>query len=164
MEFKDVVAVSGMGGLFEMVAQRPDGMVIQPIGGSKKKFASNRIHTFSPLDKIGIYTLDGDSVPLEDVMRNIKKYAEDGGTVISSNSSSDELKDFFKEVLEDYDDERVYVSDIKKVIKWYNILAEYDLIPEKEEEESSDEEEEASSDEDSTDGEEENAETEKSEE
>ena len=164
MEFKDVVAVSGMGGLFEMVAQRPDGMVIKHIGGSKKKFASNRIHTFSPLDKIGIYTLDGDSVPLEDVMRNIKQYAEDGGTVISANSSSDELKDFFKEVLEDYDDERVYVSDIKKVIKWYNILAEYDLIQEKEEEESSEEEEATSSDEDSTNGEEENAETEKSEE
>ena len=116
------------------------------------------------MDKIGIYTLDGDSVPLEDVMRNIKQYAEDGGTVIGANSSSDELKDFFKEVLEDYDDERVYVSDIKKVIKWYTILAEYDLIQEKEEEESSEEEEATSSDEDSTDGEEENAETEKSEE
>ncbi len=157
MEFKDVVAVSGMGGLFEMVAQRPDGILIQPLGGTKKKFASNRIHTFSPLDKIGIYTLDGDSLPLEDVMRNIKKYEEEGNTVVSANSSSNDLKDFFSQVMEDYDDERVYVSDIKKVVKWYQILAEHDLIQEKaaaEEEEASEDKQEIdeSEEETSTDG------------
>lgn len=140
MEFKDVVAVSRMGGLYEMVAQRPDGMLIQPLGGTKKKFASNRIHTFSPLDKIGIYTVDGDSLPLEDVMRNIHQYVEEGGTLANANGSSNELKSFFSEVMEDYDDERVYVSDIKKVIKWYQILADHNLITEKKEEEESVEE------------------------
>lgn len=135
MEFKDVVAVSGMGGLFEMISQRPDGMLIQPIGSNKKRFVSNRIHTFSPLDKIGIYTLDGDSLPLEDVMRNIHKDVAEGGTLPSSNANSDELKAFFVRVLEDYDEEKVYVSDIKKVVKWYHILAEYDLIQEANEDE-----------------------------
>ncbi len=146
MEFKDVVAVSGIGGLFEMISQRPDGMLIQPIGSNKKKFVSNRIHTFSPLDKIGIYTLDGDSLPLEDVMRNIHKDVEAGGEVPKANSKSNELKAFFNRVMEDYDDERVYVSDIKKVIKWYAILAEYGLITEPTEEETEeDNEAEASS-------------------
>ncbi|MGB1242000.1 MAG: DUF5606 domain-containing protein [Chitinophagales bacterium] len=130
MEFKDVVAVSGMGGLFEMISQRPDGMLIQPIGSNKKKFVSNRIHTFSPLDKIGIYTLDGDSLPLEDVMRNIHKDVAAGGIIPKASAKSTELKAFFNRVMEDYDDERVYVSDIKKVIKWYAILAEHDLITE----------------------------------
>jgi len=130
MKFKDVVAVSGMGGLFEMISQRADGMLIQPIGSNKKKFVSNRIHTFSPLDKIGIYTLDGDSLPLEDVMRNLHKDVDAGGTIPKASAKSNELKAFFNRIMEDYDDERVYVSDIKKVIKWYAILAEHDLITE----------------------------------
>ncbi len=143
MEFKDIVAVSGMAGLFQMISQRPDGMLIQGLDGSKKRFVSNRIHTFSPLDKIGIYTQDGDSLPLEDVMQNILKDAEVGGDLPKPKSSSADLKRFFSRVMPDYDDERVYVSDIKKVVKWYSILANYDLIQIKEEEEDTAEEEES---------------------
>ncbi len=128
VEFKDVVSISGMGGLFAIVAQRPNGMIVRPFGEEKSRLVSNRIHTFSPLDKIAIYT-DDDSIPLLDVMRAmLKADTEENNTPVSPKASSNDLKKYFRSVLEDYNEERVYVSDIKKIIKWYAILKEYDLI------------------------------------
>ncbi|HRI27892.1 MAG TPA: DUF5606 domain-containing protein [Chitinophagales bacterium] len=61
MKFKDIVAVSGMPGLYEMVSAKPNGAVVKSLGEAKTQFVSNRLHTFSPLDKISIYTTDTDS-------------------------------------------------------------------------------------------------------
>lgn len=128
MEFKDVVSISGMGGLFEMIKQRPNGMIVKGLGNNKTQFVSNRIHTFSPLDKIAIYTIN-DSVPLIDVMLEMLRLDnEENKPPIPPKSSSPDLKKYFVSILSDYDEERVYVSDIKKVIKWYNLLKEHDLV------------------------------------
>ncbi len=141
MKFKDVVAISGMGGLYEMVKQRPNGMLVRPLGGTKTQLVSNRIHTFSPLDKISIYT-SNDTVELKEVMRTIfKADIEEGKPPIAHKSGSSELKRYFRTILEDYDEERVYVSDIKKVIKWYNLLKEHDIINLEDEPEEGEEEE-----------------------
>ena len=140
MEFKDIVAVSGMGGLYEMVNARPDGMIVRQLGGSKTQFVSNRIHSFSPLDKIGIFT-DSDTVDLQEVMFAIlTKDEENGLSIPKSKADSASLKAFLKSVLPDYDEERVYVSDIKKIVKWYKILKEHKLITPIKEEETPEEE------------------------
>ena len=131
MEFKDIVAISGMSGLYEMEKQRPDGMVVRSLEEGKSRFVSNRIHTFSPLNAVAIYTDDNDSVELEEVMRII---LEKGITIPSHKGKTAELKAFFEQILENYDREKVYVSDIKKVIKWFHLLNDNNLIPAKAEE------------------------------
>ncbi len=141
MKFSDVVAISGLGGLHEIVSQRPNGLMSRPIGGDGKiKFVSNRIHTFSPLDKIAIYTDDGDSTPLLDVFLSMKDLEAGGKAPIAPKSDSNKLRAYFEEVLPSFDRERVYTSDIKKVIKWYAILSAADLVhPVEEETENEDE-------------------------
>lgn len=128
MEFKDITAISGMGGLFAMVHARPDGMVVKHLDSNRTQFVSNRIHTFSPLDKIGIFS-GGDTVDLLEVMLlMLKDETEDNGKIPDAKGSSKEQKDYFRRILPEYEEERVYVSDIKKAIKWYKILKEHDLI------------------------------------
>ena len=138
MEFKDILAVSSLPGLYEIERQRPDGLIVKGLDDKKSRFVSNRIHTFSPLDKIAIYTFD-DSVELVNVMKGMQEKASAGELKIPSpKASSKDLKSFFGKVLADYDEDRVYVSDIKKVIKWYTILETHGIafeIPKEEEEE-----------------------------
>ena len=78
---------------------------------------SNRAVT---LDNISIYTYS-DSVPLKEIFKFMKSF-EENQPLVKPNSSGEELKNFFRSILEDYDEERVYVSDIKKLIKWYYLL------------------------------------------
>ena len=75
MEFKDILAISSMPGLYQSLGERPDGLLVQRLGEEKVRFVSNRIHVFSPLDKIGIYVTDieEDNVALDKVMRSILK-------------------------------------------------------------------------------------------
>jgi hypothetical protein len=142
MEFKDIVAISGMPGLYETLRQRPDGIIAQGLGEKKSRYISNRIHTFSPLDKISIYTEGEDSVLLEVVFRLMQEQELSHNNVPpKAKSSSDVLRGYFKTILADYDEERVYVSDIKKVIKWYLLLKQFDAIPPEEVEETVAEEE-----------------------
>jgi len=134
MKFKDIIAISNMGGLYEVIKQRPDGVIARALNEKRNRYVSNRIHTFSPLDKIGIFTENNDSEPLGYVLRSIQLFEENGNTLPHpKKSSSSILKNFLGTILPDYDEERVYVSDIKKLIKWYLILKKYDGIPTEEE-------------------------------
>lgn len=140
MEFQKVIAISGMPGLYEMISQRPNGIIVKSLQNDKTQFVSNRIHTFSPLDKISIYTLE-DSVPLGKVFRIMLDTAESNSiTMPAAKANSTSLKTYLKACLPNYDEDRVYVSDIKKLIKWYHILKASDAIPSKEELASTEEE------------------------
>jgi hypothetical protein len=99
-----------------------------------KRFPVFAHEKVSSLEEISIFTED-DDVPLKEVFKKIHEMLE-GEKALSHKSSGDELKDFFDDVLPDYDKERVYVSDIKKVIQWYNVLHEMDMLDFTEEEES----------------------------
>jgi hypothetical protein len=134
MDLSEIVSVSGLGGLHRVVVQREDGLVVTPLGENKNRFVSKRKHTFTPLDGITVYT-ETDSVELKQVLQNMKKEEEDIRAPSPKKAGSEELKDYFREVLPEYDDERVYVSDIKKIIKWYNQLNEHGLIEVEDEEE-----------------------------
>ena len=122
---KDILSISGYGGLFKMISQGKNAIIVESLTDGKRMpaYASSRI---SALEDISIYTFDGD-VKLEDVFKKIFE-KENGGECISPKSSSDELKDYFTEILPNYDKERVYVSDIKKVMTWYNLLNSNNML------------------------------------
>ena len=143
MKLDDLVAVSGMSGVFKLAANRDNGLIIEDLDNGKRKFAPARKHQFTPLASIGIFTLD-DSTELKIIFRTMVEQME-ANPVPSASSSSKELHTYFRKILADYDEDKVHTSDIKKVIKWFNFLNERNLIdmedePEVTEEKSEEEE------------------------
>ena len=134
---KGILAISGQPGLFKLIAESKNNIIVESLDTGKRMpaYSTTKI---SALEDIAIYT-DTDDIPLKDVFKVIHE-KEDGGKSISHKSSGNELKEYFGKVLPDYDRERVYVSDIKKVILWYNILHDKELLDfsEKENEEADD--------------------------
>ena len=120
MDFSDIASVSGKGTLFKIIQPTRTGVILESMDEHKKKMVATMHNKVSILSEISIYTTDSEgAVPLEDVMRKI--HGEfDGDTDLDKNSSPEELKSFLKFVLPEYDEDRVYVSDIKKVVSWYD--------------------------------------------
>ena len=122
MEFSDIASVSGKGGLFKIVSPTRTGVILESLDEHKKKMVASVHNKVSVLSEISIYTTDSEgAVPLEEVMRKIHQEF-DGDTDLDKNSEADELKSFLKFILPDYDESRVYTSDIKKLVNWYNLL------------------------------------------
>lgn len=128
MDLSKILAVSGKPDLYKHIAQSRNGFIIESLNTGKRMnaFASMRI---SALQDIAIYTEDED-MPLEDVFRKIYK-ATDGKKAPSHKASGKEIEAFFDEVLPEYDRDRVYVSDMKRVLKWYNSLHKLGLVDDK---------------------------------
>lgn len=139
MKLDDLVAVSGMSGVFKLAANRNNGLIIEDLDNGKRKFAPARKHQFTPLASIGIFTLD-DSTELKIIFRTMVEQME-SNPVPPANGSSKELHTYFRLILPDYDEDKVHTSDIKKVIKWFNFLNERNLIDMEDEPEAKDEEE-----------------------
>lgn len=118
MNLEKIVAVSGKPGLYEIISQTKGGLIVQSLV-DKKRLPINAMHNVSVLNDIAIYTHD-DEVPLREIFKTI---AENGTEVISHKESNDKLILFFNDILPNFDEDRVYPSNIKKVVQWYNILA-----------------------------------------
>lgn len=119
MSLEKILSISGKPGLYELKTQTRSGLLAESLLDGKKVNVSAR-HNVSLLSEIAIYTLT-EEVPLRDVFTKIKD-KENGGEAISHKSSKDELEEYFFNVLPDYDEDRVYTSDIKKIVQWYNLL------------------------------------------
>jgi hypothetical protein len=119
MQLEKIISISGKPGLFKLISQLRNGFIIEDVTTQKKISISNTSQV-SLLDNISMYTFDSE-VPLFDVFENIAK-KEDYKATISHKASPEELRSFMAEVLPNYDVERVYDSDIKKLAQWYNIL------------------------------------------
>jgi len=119
MGLEKILSISGKPGLYELSAQTRGGFIAKSII-DQKKIAVNVRHNVSLLSEIAIYTYS-EEVPLGTIFQKMLE-KEDGKEAISAKSSKKELEAYFSEVLPDYDAERVYQSDIKKVIQWYNLL------------------------------------------
>ena len=136
MEFSEIASVSGKGGLFKVINPTRNGAILESLDSQKKKLVVGAQAKVSILSEISIYTTDADGAkPLVDVMHKIHKEFN-GDTDLSSNSDPEELKSFLKFILPEYDELRVYVSDIKKLVSWYAILVKEApelLVPKKEE-------------------------------
>ncbi|GAA4319591.1 hypothetical protein GCM10023115_46150 [Pontixanthobacter gangjinensis] len=119
MGLDKILAISGKPGLYELTAQTRGGFVAKSLMDGKK-IAVNMRHNVSILSEIAIYTYI-EEIPLGEVFEKIKE-KENGEETISHKSSKKELENYFSEVLPDYDEDRVYASDMKKIFQWYNIL------------------------------------------
>lgn len=131
-EFENLVAITGLSGLHKLIANRSNGLIVEQIGTGKRLFAASRKHDFTPLGSIGIYTSDDETVELVKVFRSMQA-AADSHPAPGKQADPDILRAYFEVILPDYDRDQVSVSDIRKVVKWFRILDEHDLIPPEEE-------------------------------
>lgn len=151
MELKDIAAISGKSGLYKILKPTRTGVIVESMDAQKKKMVVGGNARVSVLKDVSIYTTDAEgSVPLEEVFYKIKEeFGDDPG--IESSSPPDELEAFMKHILPNYDAERVYPSDMKKLVMWYFILQKVaPEILEKKEEVSEEKKEEVSKKEEST--------------
>ena len=125
MILKDILAISGEQGLFRFVAQGKNAIIVENIETGKRSsaFSSAKV---SSLEDISIFT-DTEDLPLGKVFDMIFE-KESGGPAIDSKSDSEKLKKYFEEIFDDYSKEKVYLSDIKKVVLWYNLLHKKNLL------------------------------------
>jgi hypothetical protein len=119
MSLEKILSISGKPGLYELKTQTRTGILAESLIDGKKLTISAR-QNVSVLSEIAIYTLT-EEVPLRTVFQKIAE-KENGGEALSHKSTKDELEEYFFDVLPDYDEDRVYPSDIKKVLQWYNLL------------------------------------------
>lgn len=120
MSLEKILAISGKPGLYELKTQTRNGFVAESLSDGKKISVSLR-HNVSLLSEIAIYT-NTEEVPLAEVLEKVKTKENGAATSINHKESKAVLTGYFEEVLPDYDHDRVYPSDIKKVIQWYNLL------------------------------------------
>jgi hypothetical protein len=117
MEYNRIVAVTGMPGLFEVVSSKSDGAIVRSLEDQSTKFVSSRVHNLSHLESIEVYTVR-DNVQLADIFTAMKA----SKTAMPDVKDNKALKSYFEEVYPDLDFERVYTSDMKKMIKWYEVI------------------------------------------
>lgn len=125
MSLEKIIAISGKPGLYELISQTRGGFLVTALIDGKKQSISMQ-NNVSVLTEIAIYTY-AEEVPLKNVLASIFE-KEDGGQTISHKSSKKELEKFLREILPEYDEERVYPSDIKKIIQWYNLLQKHGFV------------------------------------
>jgi uncharacterized protein DUF6852/uncharacterized protein DUF5606 len=117
MEYGKIISVTGMPGLYELLSSKNDGAIVRSLDDKTTKFVSSRIHNFSHLESIEIYTVR-DNVNLVEVFQAMEKSDEK----IPDGKNADVLKKYFESVYPDIDFERVYTSDLKKMAKWLQVL------------------------------------------
>ncbi len=124
MELSEIASISGKGGLFKVLKPGKSGVLLESLDATKSRILASATQRLSILSEISIYTTTKEgTVALEDVLKKIHKdFNDDLG--VDGNSEANELKAFLKSVLPEYDENRVYVSDIKKLVKWYTTLLE----------------------------------------
>lgn len=127
MSFDKILSISGRQGLFEIKKEKGNGVIVKSLLDGKGAFVSITTHAFSTLSGISMYT-DTDAEPLPKILQRMQEMDEAGDAPIDPLSSKDELKAYFKTVLPNYDEQNVYASDIKKLIKWYNLLKDKDML------------------------------------
>jgi Domain of unknown function (DUF5606) len=127
MELSEIVSITGMPGLYKVATRRADGLIVTSFTDNVTKFVSGRVHMFSTLDNITIFTQEGNR-ELKLVLAEMKsKEAKHSPAALKND---EEIKAYFATVVPDYDTEKVYVSHMKKLISWYNTLNGKKLIEE----------------------------------
>jgi hypothetical protein len=125
---KGILSISGQPGLFKLVAETKNSIIVESLINGKRMpaYSTSKI---SSLSDISVFTETGE-ILLAELFKKIKE----NGNLVSPKASSNEIKAFFNDVLPEYDKDRVYVSDMKKIIQWYQLLEEQNLLIETEEE------------------------------
>lgn len=123
MDYNKIVSVTGLPGLFEMVSSKSDGAVVRSLEDNTSKFVSTRLHNFSHLESIEVYTTK-DNNNLSDVFVAMKESKEE---IPDAKADAKALQSYFEKVFPNLDFDRVYTSDMKKMVKWYQILVKNNI-------------------------------------
>lgn len=127
MKFRELCSISGMSGLFQLLSTKSDGAIVKNLDDNTTKFVAARSHNVTPLDSIEVYTT-GDNMRLMEVFLEIEKNEEHLKNVELTKLDNKGIKALFAKVFPSFDQDRVYVSDMKKIMKWYGVLKKLDLI------------------------------------
>ena len=138
MEYSKLISVSGMSGLFELVTSKNDGAIAKSLENNATQFISSRAHQFSHLESIEVYTTH-ENVFLAEVFIAMGKSKE----ALPNEKDPKAVSAYYKKVFPKMDFERVYGSDMKKMVKWYTQLKQHNVEPTIPSEEESEEEEKA---------------------
>jgi len=122
MEYNKVIAVTGLPGLYELLSSKADGAIVRALDDKTTRFVSSRIHNFSHLESIEVYTVR-DNVNLVDVLKAMEASSEK----LPDDKDNAALKSYFGKVYPDLDFDRVYSSDLKKMVKWFSVLKANDI-------------------------------------
>ena len=133
MEYNKLISVTGFSGLFELVTSKTDGAVVRSLEDNTTKFVSSRVHQFSHLESIEVYTTD-ENVNLADIFKAMDASTE----ALPSEKDNKAVKSYFEKVFPSMDFERVYSSDMKKMVRWFGVIKQQNIeivLPEMDEEE-----------------------------
>jgi hypothetical protein len=122
MEYSKLVAVTGLPGLFELINSKTDGAIVRSLDDKSTRFVASRIHNFSHLESIEIYTVR-DNVNMVDLFMAMDK----AGVSLPDEKDAAAVKKYFEKVYPDMDFERVYASDMKKMVKWFAVLKKNEI-------------------------------------
>jgi hypothetical protein len=126
IQIDKIIAVSSKQTLFKLIATKSNGLILEDLTTGKSNFYSSRTFQFSPLESIGIYTLS-DNIPLKEVYERFL-LGEEKAAIPSDSSSDQDYKNYFEQILPEYDKYRVHVRDMKKSIKWFHQLKSLGFI------------------------------------
>jgi hypothetical protein len=126
MDYREIVSVTGIGGLFQLMATKSDGAIVRNLADKSTKFIPARLHNVTPLESIEVYTT-GENVRLHEVFQKMKEHS-DIALPDGKKADNDTIRNYFKSIFPEFDEERVYVSDMKKMLKWFEILKQNDLL------------------------------------
>ena len=122
MEYSKIIAITGLPGLFELVSSKSDGGIVRSLDDKSTRFVSSRVHQFSHLESIEVYTTRH-NVNLVDILKAMEVSKEK----LPDDKDASSLKSYFEKVYPELDFERVYTSDLKKMVKWYSVLAKNEV-------------------------------------
>ena len=127
MVYREIVSVTGLSGLYQLLTTKSDGAIVRNVADKTTKFISARQHNVTPLESIEVYTT-GDNVRLHEVFRKMQDQEATIPLVDAKSADNAAIKGYFKSIFPEFDEERVYVSDMKKMLKWYELLKATDLL------------------------------------
>ena len=127
MKFNELVAISGLSGLYQLVSTKSDGAIVRSLDDKATKFVAARAHNVTPLDSIEVFTQE-DNLRLWDVFQVFKENESKVDLSDVAKMDNNKIKATFAILFPQYDRDRVYTSDMKKMIKWFGILKSYQLL------------------------------------
>jgi len=122
MEYSKIIAITGLPGLFELISSKSDGGIVRSLDDKSTRFVSSRVHQFSHLESIEVYTTRH-NVNLVEVL----KAMESSNEKLPDDKDSAALKSYFEKVYPELDFDRVYASDLKKMVKWFSVLSKNEV-------------------------------------
>ena len=125
MDLSKIISLTGKSGLFKIVGNSKSALIVSDLKDGKR-IPVMATHRISSLDEISIYT-DDEDMPLIEVLIKIREH-EKGAVSIDPKGEGKELREYFEKIVPEYDQERVYTSDLKKLFTWYNLLHAADMV------------------------------------